>query len=109
MLITKNAPRINAAASACPRRGMAEGLKTIAQKSLMTARLKVTPFSTLVSILKPVGVCCHELAMMIQTDEKIAPRLTMQVEKKCIVEETRSQPKTSTDRNPDSRKKAKMP
>ena len=47
--------------------------------------------------------------MMIQTAEKIEPSETISVAKKCIRLETRSQPKTSTARKPDSRKKAKMP
>ena len=81
---------------------MLEGLKTTAQKSVMTA-LVVSRSS------KPTGVCCHELATMIQTAEKIEPSATMSVAKKCILGETRSQPKTSTARKPDSRKKAKMP
>src|SRR5690606_31113786 len=37
------------------------------------------------------------------------PVKTMMVEKKCMRGETRSQPKTSTARNPLSRKNAKMP
>jgi hypothetical protein len=49
------------------------------------------------------------LATTIQTLEKMEPRATMQVEKKCIFGPTRFQPKTSTARKPLSRKKAKMP
>ena len=37
------------------------------------------------------------------------PRATITAAKKCTRAETRSQPKTSTARKPDSRKKAKMP
>ncbi len=80
---------------------MLEGLKTTAQKSVMTARPSRTS--------KPTGVCCQELAIMIQTEEKIEPRETMRVAKKWTPLETLSQPKTRTERNPDSRKKAKMP
>ena len=57
----------------------------------------------------PAGVCCQVLATTIQTEENIEPSATMQVEKKCIRGETRSQPKTSTARKPDSRKNAKIP
>ena len=101
MLMTKNAPRMKAPSKAWTRWFMLEGLKTIAQKSVMFAWLFVD--------VKPAGVCCQELATMIQTAEKIEPSATMNVAKKCIRGETRSQPKTSTARKPDSRKKAKMP
>ena len=44
-----------------------------------------------------------------QIDEKIDPSATISVAKKCIPGPTRSQPNTRMARNPDSRKKAKMP
>ena len=80
---------------------MLEGLKTMAQKSVMTAR---PPWTS-----NPAGVCIQELATTIQMAEKMLPSATMTVAKKCIFLPTRSQPKTSTARKPDSRKKAKMP
>ena len=49
------------------------------------------------------------MATTIQTAEKAPPSATISVLKKCIFGLTRSQPKTSTARNPDSRKKAKIP
>src|SRR5437667_3202168 len=105
MLITKNAPRMYAPINVCTSRCMLEGLNTIAQKSVISARA-VNPSPT---TWKPAGVCCQEFATTIQIDEKIAPSATMQVAKKCIFGGTLSQPNTSTARNPDSRKNAKMP
>src|ERR1035437_4642955 len=84
---------------------MLDGLKTIAQKSVISARA-VVPAPTM---WKPAGVCCQELATTIQIAEKNAPNATMQVARKCVRAETLSQPKTSTARKPDSRKNAKMP
>src|SRR5690349_4430162 len=86
-------------------RCMLDGLKTIAQKSVISARA-VKPVPTM---WKPAGVCCHELATTIQIDEKTAPSATMHDAKKCIRSETLSHPNTSTARKPDSRKNAKIP
>ena len=103
--MTKKPPRMKAPMSVWARRSRVEGLKTTAQKSVTSARRR-RPSPTM---WKPAGVCCQELATMIQIAENIEPRETMMVEKKCMAGETRSQPKTSTARKPDSRKKAKMP
>ncbi len=46
---------------------------------------------------------------MIQTALKCAPRHTSTVEVKCMTGPTRFQPNSSNARNPDSRKKAKIP
>ena len=54
------------------------------------------------------GVVGRTLDLLL-TMEKMLPSDTMRVAKKCIFLPTRSQPKTSTPRKPDSRKKAKMP
>src|SRR5437867_9390831 len=101
MLRTKNAPWRYEPISTCPSRCSADGLSTAAQKSISSARpLRMT---------KPAGVCCHELATTIQTEENTAPNATIQLAKKCVFAETLSQPNTSTARKPDSRKNAKMP
>ena len=105
MLITKKPPRMKAPRSTWPRRCIADGLNTIAQKSVITARAPAS--STTIS--KPAGVCCHELATTIHTDENTEPRKTIIVAKKWVLGPTRSQPKTSTARKPDSKKKAKIP
>ena len=84
---------------------MVEGLKTTAQKSVISARTSA-PSPTM---WKPAGVCCQELATTIQTALKVAPSATRQVAKKCIRRLTLSQPKSRTARKPDSRKKAKIP
>ena len=84
---------------------MDEGLKTICQKSVISARA----FSPSPTMWKPAGVCIQELATTIQMALKCAPRHTMQVAKKCTPRLTLSQPNSSTARKPDSRKKAKMP
>jgi hypothetical protein len=101
----------------CDRRSMDEGLKTSAQKSTISARTCGMPSmtsglpssSSIARMVEPAGVCCQELAITIQTAENIEPRKTIIVEKKWTFRETRSHPKTSTARKPDSRKKAKMP
>src|ERR1017187_9693475 len=105
MLITKNAARMYAPMSVWESRCMLDGLNTMAQKSVISARA-LSPWPTM---WKPAGVCCHELATTIQMEEKNAPSATMHVEKKCVRGETLSQPNTSTARKPDSRKNAKMP
>src|SRR5512138_3143995 len=84
---------------------MLEGLKIIAQKSVISARI----FSPCPTRWYPAGVCCQELATTIHIAEKTAPKATMDAAKKCVRGDTLSQPKTSTARKPDSRKKAKMP
>ena len=96
---------MNEPTSTCVSRGTLDGLNTMAQKSVISARAPKGPLT----IWNPAGVCCQEFATTIHTAEKIEPSDTMQVEKKCILGETLSQPKTSTARNPDSRKNAKMP
>jgi len=58
---------------------------------------------------KPAGVCIQELATMIQSAEKCAPSATRQVAKQCSFGPTLFHPKSRTARNPDSRKKAKIP
>src|SRR5579862_458330 len=77
----------------------------MSQKSVISARA-LLPLPT---TWKPAGVCCQELATTIQVAEKVAPKATMQVAKKCILAETCSHPNTNTERNPDSRKNAKIP
>jgi len=99
------APACQQPESVCVRRSTEDGLNTIAQKSVISARAE-RPSPT---ILKPAGVCIQELATMIQTAEKCAPRATMQVAKKWRRGPTLSQPKSRTARKPDSRKNAKMP
>src|SRR6202008_758648 len=88
---------MNAPRTTWTRRSILEGLKTMAQKSVMTARPPCTS--------NPAGVCIQELAMTIQMAEKMLPSATMTVAKKWIFLPTRSQPKTSTERKPDSKKK----
>ena len=112
----KNEPMMKLPISTWLSRLTVEGLKTTAQKSVISARMTVWPSMTqgwplriMGTIWWPAGVCCQLLATTIQTEEKIEPSATMQVEKKCIFGLTRSQPKTSTARKPDSRKNAKMP
>src|SRR3972149_8714792 len=116
MLMMKKPPMIRQPIHTCTRRCMDEGLKTIAQKSTISARVIGTPSTTqgtpsrsIGTMWCPAGVCCQELATTIQIDEKIEPRATMHVEKKCARGLTRSHPKTKIARKPDSRKKAKMP
>ena len=96
---------MNAPTSVWPRRIMLDGLNTMAQKSVISARM-AAPSPTR---WNPAGVCCHEFATTIHTAENIPPMETMSVEKKCIFADTRSHPNTSTARNPDSRKNAKIP
>ena len=112
----KNAPTRKHPIQTCTSRSIVEGLKTIAQKSVISARITISPSTTsglpsrkTGTTWEPAGVCCQELATTIQTDEKIEPRATITVAKKCIFGPTRSQPKTSSARKPDSRKKAKIP
>ena len=57
----------------------------------------------------PAGVCCQELAIAIQTEEKMPPIATISVAKKCMRGGNASQPKSRIARKPDSRKNAKMP
>ena len=101
--MTKNAPRMKAPIQTWTSRCTVDGLKTIAQKSTISARSTGSPSITRGSPSRstgtmwwPAGVCCQLLATTIQIDEKIEPSATMQVEKKCILGDTRSQPKTST-------------
>ncbi len=96
---------MKAPSSTCTSRSTLEGLNTIAQKSVISARA-AAPVPTM---WKPAGVCCQELATTIQTAEKIEPSATMTVATKCMPGDTRSQPNTSTARKPDSRKNAKIP
>ena len=93
-----------------------EGLNTSLQKSVISARItgspptnQGAPSRVICTMWWPLGVCCQLLATTIQTEEKIEPRETIRVEKKCIFGPTRSQPKTRIARKPDSRKKAKIP
>ncbi len=84
---------------------MEDGLNTMAQKSVTTARA-CTPSP---SMRYPAGVCIHELATTIQMAENMEPKATIIVEKKCTRGLTRFQPNSSTPRNPDSSANAKMP
>ncbi len=105
MLVTKNAPWMKLPSRTWTRRCMLDGLNTIAQKSVISARA-LAPCPTM---WKPAGVCCQEFAITIQVAENTDPKNTMQVAKKCMRRDTRSQPNTSSDKKPDSRKNAKMP
>ena len=114
--MTKNAPTMKAPIQTWTSRWTVEGLKTSAQKSTISARrtgspsMKSGPPSRIIwTMWWPAGVCCQLLATTIQTEEKIEPRRPSAVAKKCIFGDTRSQPKTSSARKPDSRKKAKIP
>ena len=66
------------------------------------------PF-TIVCRWYPAGVCIHELATMIHTALKWAPKATMHVAKKCMRGPTLFHPNSKIARKPDSRKKAKIP
>ncbi|MBV1859110.1 MAG: hypothetical protein KUG77_11920 [Nannocystaceae bacterium] len=105
MLITKKPPRMNAPSNTWPSRCIELGLKTMAQKSTTSAR--IAPLCS--TSTWPAGVCIHELAMTIHTELNTEPENTIVVAKKCMRRPTRSQPNTSTARNPDSRKNAKIP
>ena len=114
--MTKNAPRMKAPIQTWISRWTVDGLKTTAQKSTISARSTGWPSTTngrpsrsTGTTWWPAGVCCQLLATTIQIEEKIEPSATMHVAKKCIRGETRSQPNTSSARNPDSRKNAKIP
>ena len=107
---------MNEPVSTWASRIMLVGLKTIAQKSTISARSTGlpsishgTPRRYTCTTWCPIGVCCQEFATTIQMAEKMLPRATMQVLKKCIRGPTRSHPNTRTARNPLSRKKAKTP
>ena len=110
MLITKNAAEDERPDPARGRAGpCVEGLKTTAQKSVISARLQLA-----VDHLLDEVVAGRRLLPGVGHDdpdrrEDRARARPCTVEKKCIRGETRSQPKTSTARKPDSRKKAKMP
>src|SRR5260370_2597724 len=103
MLMTKKAPRMNAPRSVWVSRLTLDGLKTTAQKSVTTAWDTVLPPTVSVTTWKPAGVCIHELAIIIHTAEKMEPSDTMTVATKCGRADTRSQPTTSTARQPTSR------
>src|SRR5476651_1688852 len=105
MLKTKKAPDKNEPSQTCVKRSILEGLNTIAQKSVISARACM-PLPT---IWYPAGVCCQELATTIHTAENILPSVTITVAKKCTDGRTLFQPKSNTPKKPDSNAKAKMP
>ena len=105
MLITKKAPRIMQPIRVWVSRMTLEGLKTMAQKSVISARARA-PVPTM---WKPAGVCIQEFATTIQMALNMPPSATITVARKCMRGLTRSQPNTRTARKPDSRKKAKTP
>jgi hypothetical protein len=102
---TRNAPACQAPSTVWVRRSTLDGLKTITQKSVISART----WGGVPTRWKPAGVCIQELATTIQTALKCAPRQTITVPRKCTRGPTRSQPNSSSARKPDSRKKAKIP
>src|SRR4030095_14705350 len=104
-LSTRKHPASNAPVHTCKRRSTLDGLNTIAQKSVISARAFI-PSPT---IWKPAGVCCQELATTIQMAENKDPRKTRIVEIKCTRDETLFHPKISIPRKPDSRANAKIP
>ncbi len=75
--MTKKAPVSQQPGRTCAKRSMAEGLKTISQNWVITARGPVGECS----IWNPAGVCIQEPAMTIQSALKWAPRQTQIVEK----------------------------
>ncbi len=104
-LNTKNVPARKAPIHTCSSRSTLEGLNTMAQKSVISARA-IMPSPTM---WYPAGVCCQELATTIHTAENMEPSHTPRVAMKCTRGLTRFQPKSSTPRNPLSKAKAKMP
>src|SRR6056300_1581078 len=98
-------PAKNAPIQVCKSRSTELGLKTIAQKSVTSART-LSPSPTR---WYPEGVCCQELATTIQTALNIEPSHTPRVAMKCIRGLTRFQPKSKIPRNPDSSAKANNP
>ena len=75
MLITKKAPKMSAPMMVWLRRCTADGLKTIAQKLVISAR-RAAPSPTM---WNPAGVCCQELATTIHTADRVDPSATSQV------------------------------
>ena len=89
----------------CHSRSIDDGLNTIAQKSVISARGPRGPSTT----WKPAGVCIHELATTIHTELNTLPRNTISDANQWTGRLTRSQPNTKIPRKPDSRKNAKIP
>src|SRR4030095_345962 len=77
-LNTRNAPARKDPTHTCRSLSTLEGLKTIAQKSVISA----LAFSPSPTILNPAGVCCHELATTIHIAENKDPRNTIIVDRK---------------------------
>ena len=88
------------------KRGSVDGLNIAWRKSVIWAFC--TPFAS-VTILKPAGVCIHELATRIQKADRVVPKQTSRPAIQRTVELTRSRPKRTTPTKADSRKNAEMP
>ncbi len=83
------APRMKQPIQTCTRRWTVDGLKTMAQKSVISARRMAAPSTTqgwpsrsTLTMWWPAGVCCQLLATTIQMALKIEPRATMSAAKK---------------------------
>ena len=105
MLHTKAPPRMPEPAHTWSSRSTELGLNTMAQKSTISARGPNGPST----MWNPAGVCIQLLATVIQIDENTLPRNTISDANQCTGRLTLSHPNTRMPRNPDSRKKAKMP
>src|SRR5262245_63555122 len=98
MLRTKKAPRTQAPSTTCVRRCKVLGLKTTAQKSVISARGPASVWT----IWYPAAVCIQELATTINTAENVEPTATMHVEKKCIIGKNRVKNKKTMDKKLDT-------
>src|SRR4029078_4654486 len=104
-LNTRKDPASSAPIQTCSNLSILDGLKTMAQKSVISARA-CNPSPT---ILNPAGVCCHELATTIHMAENSEPRNTRMVDIKWTVGETLFHPKIKIPRKPDSSANANIP
>ena len=82
---------------------MATGDPATAQKSTISF-LMVSGLNSI-----PMGYCIQAFATRIQNADRVAPRVTSQVEARCIFLLTRSHPKNMMEMNVASRKNATIP